>query len=141
MTAPSPLTALVGPGTARDVACSIGAARAFVGAACLLFPSLARVWVGPAGGSAGAKVLSRSLAARDLVLGYGTASSAPGPDLRKWALLSAASDGVDAIGTVLAYRHMPRARRALIALASVGAAAAGVLAATSLGEGPPGTAG
>lgn len=116
---------------ADSLAKSIAGVRAAVGVTCLFAPSLARVWVGPEGGRAPGRVLSRSLAARDIALGYGTVRSR-GAVLRKWALLSALSDAADAVGTVMAYGDLPRLRRAAVALVSAAAAGAGVLAAASL---------
>ena len=45
--------------------------RTAIGAITLLAPSLARLWVGAPGRTAGGKILSRSLAVREIVLGGG----------------------------------------------------------------------
>src|SRR5581483_7557211 len=84
----------------------IAAGRTVIGLCCLAAPSLARVWLGREASSTPAKVLSRSLAARDVVLGLGTAMSRD-DSLPTWVGLSAVADTVDALGTLLAYKKLP----------------------------------
>ena len=112
----------------------VAVVRTGVGAACLAFPSLAALWVGRTGATEGGRVLSRSLAARDIALGAGTMLAAGNRSrLRTWAAMSALGDLVDMGGTLRA-RDIPRSSRWLVAAASAGAVAAGALATVSLGE-------
>lgn len=119
------------PDQAKQLGKAIASTRAALGITCLVAPSLARVWLGPAALTPAAQVLSRSLAARDLALGAGT-NQASGSSLRKWLLLSALSDATDMAGTLMTYAQLPKGRRLFVAFASGGAALAGVGAALSL---------
>ena len=62
---------------ARAIALAVGALRAGVGAVTLVAPSWASLWVGPGGSSVESRVLSRSLAARDISLGAGAVWRGP----------------------------------------------------------------
>ena len=116
---------------ARQLVKAIAQVRAAVALACLVFPSLARGWVGPGGATPAARVLSRSLAARDLALGLGTAQAKEGT-LRRWAFVSAVGDATDAIGTILCHGSLPKARRLAVTATSAAAARAGLVAAAAL---------
>lgn len=127
---------ILSPHQARKVGRSIAAVRLAVGAACLIRPSLARAWLGNSARSPAAMVLSRSMAGRDMALGYGT-YRAKQAGLSTWLVLSAVADTVDATGTVLARGHIPKARCVAVAAFSALAAAAGLASAASLRD-PPG---
>ncbi len=128
---------VMGPGRARRLAVGVAVVRTGVGAACLAVPSLAALWVGRPGTTGGGRVLSRSLAARDVVLGAGTMLAAGNPGrLRTWAAVSAFGDLVDMGGTLSA-RDIPRLSRWLVAGASAAAVAAGAIAAAASTTGVP----
>jgi hypothetical protein len=57
---------------------------------------------------------------------------AEGPELSRWAVLSGLTDAVDAFGTLMARRHLPKGRRTVIAVVSAVAAIAGSAAAASI---------
>ncbi|MGZ6675385.1 MAG: hypothetical protein ACXVFM_23855 [Solirubrobacteraceae bacterium] len=87
---------------------AFGAGRALVGVALLAAPApIARGWVGVDGTPA--TVLSRSLGARDLVLGAGLAlATARGGDPRLWLAGGVLADTVDGVATVAAGDDIPR---------------------------------
>jgi hypothetical protein len=119
---------------ARDVALLLAIIRTGIGVTTLLAPSLARLWVGAPGASAGGRTLSRSLAVREIVLGWGTLLAASDPErLRVWLAAGAFGDCVDALGTV-STSGLPRWPRLLVTLTSGAAAVAGGAAALSLPE-------
>jgi hypothetical protein len=117
---------------ARKVGLLLATIRTAIGVTTLVAPSLARLWVGAAGASPGGKALSRSLAVREIVLGYGAimAGSDPGR-LRTWLSAAALCDTVDALGTA-ATPGLPRWPRVLVTITSGTAAVAGGVAALSL---------
>jgi hypothetical protein len=128
---------------ARDVGLALATIRTAIGVVTLLAPSLARLWVGAPGRTAGGKTLSRALAVREIVLGAGTlmATSDRGR-LRMWLAAGAFADGVDALGTA-STSGLPKWPRVLVTLSSGAAAVAGGAAAVSLsdeGFAPPQTA-
>ena len=98
----------------------------------LAAPSLAKLWVGAPGASPGGRALSRSLAAREIVLGCGTlfASGDPGR-LRAWLAAGACCDGVDALSSART-SGLPWFPRIMVTLTSGAAATAGAAAAQSL---------
>ncbi|MGH9107223.1 MAG: hypothetical protein ACRDZX_15610 [Acidimicrobiales bacterium] len=111
---------------------ALGGTRVLLGVALLAAPSLARLWVGAAGRTPGGRVLSRSLAARDLALGAGAIFARGHPErLRTWVSLAALGDLVDTLGTAAA-SGLAKPARVLVTLSSAGAAAAGTVAAFSL---------
>ncbi len=83
---------------ARDVAVLLASVRTAIGLTFLVAPSLAKLWVGASGRSPGGRALSRSLAAREVVLGCGTLLAISDPSrLRGWLAAGAFCDGVDAL--------------------------------------------
>jgi hypothetical protein len=110
---------------------AIAGFRATVGTACLLAPGLAKLWVGRSSITPGAKILSRSLAARDVALGLGTGIAEP-ISLPKWVALSAVCDAVDALGTFAGHKAIGGWRRSLVTAVSAGSAIAGLTAAAKL---------
>jgi hypothetical protein len=125
--APAPPPGLVG--AVGGPVAVVAAARLAVGGACLVAPALSRLWLGPAAGGPAARVLSRSLAARDIVLAWG-ALSATGAARSRWARAGIACDAADAVGTLLAGRSAPRGRRVAVGLVSAAAAITVALATT-----------
>lgn len=118
---------------ARHLAISIAGVRAAVGASCLLVPAMAKFWVGPGTFTPGAKILSRSLAGRDVAMGLGT-GMADRTSLRKWTALSAFCDAVDALGTFAGYKGLGGGRRFTVTVVSAASAVAGFVAAANLGS-------
>ena len=89
----------------------------------LVTPGLfARLWIGASGRSPGVRVLTRAVGIRDVVLGLGLLRSTElGHDDHSWLVLGAASDAVDALATLAAFRHLPRVRRWIIVASAAGA--------------------
>lgn len=108
----------------RQVAALWGAARIALGATAIVAPRAGtRVWVGRVVPEAGPTVLGRALGGRDIALGAGTLGSAlAGRDLTTWAVACGAADAVDGIATLVSRRSLPRGRRELVVVASLGSA-------------------
>jgi hypothetical protein len=96
--------------------------RAGIGAAMLAAPGLvARSWVGEAGGSPGARVLTTALGGRDVAIGLGLARAVRSGDrAAPWLLAGVFADAVDLAATVRWRRSLPPA-----AVVGIGALAAG----------------
>src|SRR5204863_239975 len=76
----------------------------------------------------------RTVGARELVVGLGTLDAlANAGDVSRWAVWNMVCDGTDAIGIVLAWRHVPRLRRVGVLASALAAVAA---SATSLAAAP-----
>ena len=117
---------------ARDVGLLLAIIRTAIGAITLLAPSLARLWVGAPGRTAGGKILSRSLAVREIVLGGGALLATSDRErLRMWLAAGAVGDCVDALGTA-STSELPKWPRVLVTLGSGAAAVAGGAAVLSL---------
>jgi hypothetical protein len=103
---------------ARDLALSNARGRMAIGAALVLAPRLAGpMWIGADGERPGAKVLARSLGARDLALGLGTAVALDrGAPVRGWLEGAALADAVDLVGALLAGDSIPQGKRLSVAL-------------------------
>jgi hypothetical protein len=116
---------------ARDLAVGLFAGRIAIGVLSLLAPGLVgRAMIGPDGESGGTRVLLRVVGARDLALGIGVLAaldrSAP---VRGWLRASAIVDGLDAVGSLLARRHLrPTVFPAVAVAATTGALLSGWLA-------------
>lgn len=124
----------------RDLAKNYAAGRVAIGILLLLFPRrLAKALWGEAGGTPAVAFFTRLVGARDAILGAGTLAALQQEGtaaVRPWMTYGAAADGVDALATLLAYRHLPKRRRfALLVLASGGAATGGYLM-TSMVDAP-----
>jgi hypothetical protein len=109
----------------------LAAGRVLIGLTLFAAPDLvARPWVGDDARSAGARVLARSMGARDAALGVGTLVAAGDrAQLRRWLLASSACDAADFLAT-LPGPHSP-ARTIVLVFAAAGAAG-GVVAAASV---------
>ena len=119
----------------RSIARITAAGRVAIGAALLIAPRAAtRAWIGESGGQAGAKLLARGLGGRDLILGLGVINALDRGDPRAadWVRASALADGADAVGTALAFRHLPKRSRFGVLLLAGGAAVVGFVAADNL---------
>jgi len=109
----------------RQIVRTLACARIAVGASLLVAPGrVGGRWIGPVTDDGAARLAVRSLAVRDLALGVGTLHALTGDEpARPWALAGAASDLVDAVGTLVAARRVGL-RRALPAIAIALAAGA-----------------
>jgi hypothetical protein len=108
----------------RNLARQVALGRAVLGAALVALPARAcGGWVGPDAATAGGRVLTEGLGARDLALGLGTLRAlSKGESLRTWFLASALADAVDCIATVRARGSIPAAPAiGVTALAATGA--------------------
>jgi hypothetical protein len=105
-----------------SLAIAFGAGRALIGAALLAVPApIARRWVGA--DDTPATLLSRSLGARDLVIGAGLAlAAARGGDPRMWLAGGVLADTVDGVATLAAGDDIPRNGRVAITALAGGSA-------------------
>jgi len=117
---------------ARQIAEAIALGRIAIGITALLAPTVPlRPWVGrDFAWQPRAKLLARSLGARDLALGVGVMLAlrhkAP---VRGWVEGSALADVGDSLATLLEFGSLPKSGRWLVLASAAGAAAAGRLAA------------
>jgi hypothetical protein len=120
---------------ARQLAETIAWSRIVIGAVALLAPTVPlRPWVGrDFAWQPRAKLLARSLGARDLALGLGVLLAlrhdAP---VRGWVEGAGVADAGDALATLLAFGKLPKATRWLVLLSAAGAAGAARLAAPAV---------
>jgi hypothetical protein len=107
------------------IAIANAGARVAIGVAFLVAPRvLGGRWFGPDAASPVAGVVTRMVAARDLVLGIGMLRAlGRGEPLRPWFALAVGVESVDGLAALAARRHLPKWTTA----ATVGAAAAGWL--------------
>lgn len=134
------------------LAVGIAAGRLAVGVGALAAPGVPLAfWVDDEDvGRPAARLLARALGGRDVALAAGAlAAAACRLPLRPWTLAGAAADGVDALATAMAWRHLPPRRRRLVLGLAGGAALTSAVAAVLQGGGfgpqgegcgPPGTA-
>jgi hypothetical protein len=118
-------------GQAQTAARMLAAGRVLIGAVLFAVPDLVAVpWVGDDARTSGARVIARSMAARDAALGVGTlVSVGDRGQLRRWLLASSACDAADFVATLSGPRSS--ARTVVLAFAAAGAVA-GVAAAASV---------
>ena len=110
---------------ARDLAVGLSAGRIAIGVVSLLAPGLVgRAMMGPVGDSGATRVALRVVGARDVALGIGVLAALDrGTPVRGWLRASAVADGLDAVGSLLARRHL----RPAVSPASAAAATSGAL--------------
>ena len=123
----------------RDVARSYAGGRIGIGILLLLFPRLMAkgLWGASAAGSPAVLFFSRLVGARDAILGAGTLAALQGEDtaaVRPWMSYGAAADAVDAVATLLAYKHLPKRKRFLLLSMAAGGAATGGYLMTSMSD-------
>jgi len=119
----------------RQLAYLVAWGRVGIGVTAAVAPSLlARPWIGDAADGAGARLLARAMAGRDLALGLGTLRGLAQSDqaARPWVALGGLADSVDAVATIIAFRALPRRSRWGIAALTIGAAAVSTRAASAL---------
>jgi len=116
---------------ARQLATSVAWGRIAIGATAMVAPSVPlRPWVGrDVAWRPRAKLLARSLGARDLALGLGVILAlrhdAP---VRGWVEGGGLADASDALGTLIAFGTLPKFGRWAVLLSAAGAAATAGLA-------------
>ena len=117
---------------ARQIAEAIALGRIGIGIIALVAPTVPlRPWVGrDFAWQPRAKLLARSLGARDLALGVGVmlALRHKSP-VRGWVEGAALADAGDTLATLLAFGKLPKSGRWLVLASAAGAAAAARLAA------------
>ena len=120
---------------ARQLAETVAWGRIAIGITALVAPTVPlRPWVGrDFAWQPRAKLLARSLGARDLALGIGVilALRHDGP-VRGWVEGSGVADAGDCLATLLAFGKLPKAGRWLVLLSAAGAAAAARVAAPAV---------
>lgn len=122
---------------ARQLAEAVAWGRIGIGITALLAPTAPlRPWVGrDFAWQPRAKLLARSLGARDIALGLGVILAlrhdAP---VRGWVEGGGVADAGDVVATLLAFPKLPKGGRWLVLLSAAGAAAAARLAAPALDE-------
>jgi hypothetical protein len=122
---------------ARQIAETIALGRIAIGIVALVAPTVPlRPWVGrDFAWQPRAKLLARSLGARDLALGLGVilAMRHDAP-VRGWVEGSGLADAGDVLSTLLAFGKLPKGGRWMVLLSAAGAAAAARLASTAIDE-------
>jgi hypothetical protein len=117
---------------ARQIAETIALGRIAIGIVALVAPSVPlRPWVGrDFAWQPRAKLLARSLGARDLALGVGVMLALRHKTpVRGWVEGAALADAGDTLATLLAFGKLPKRGRWLVLASAAGAAAAARLAA------------
>jgi hypothetical protein len=119
----------------RQIARTIAVGRIALGAAGLLAPGLvARSAFGIPGSRHDVKIIVRSAAVRDLVLGLGAVRSlGEGGDAAAWVRAGAVCDAGDLVAAVAASRGLPRLRALGIVAGAAAGAVGGWRAASRLG--------
>ena len=117
----------------RELAKYYAGGRIGIGILLLLFPRrMAKgLWGAGVAGTPAVLFFSRIVGARDAILGAGAMAALQGEGtaaVRPWMSYGAAADAVDAVATLLAYKHLPKRKRfALLTMAAAGAATGGYL--------------
>jgi len=123
--------------TARLGATALAGLRVAIGLGAAVAPRMVlRPWVGPRlAGEKAAPMLGRSLGGRDLALALGAliALKEEGP-ARGWVEAGALADASDAIGMLLAFRHLPERTRWQVLILTIGAVAAGGVIAPAIDQ-------
>ncbi|HZR11613.1 MAG TPA: hypothetical protein VFC33_00030 [Acidimicrobiia bacterium] len=119
---------------ARRAVSAIAWSRVAFGVAAMAAPvTAARLWTGEDDRGPLTRVMVRSLGARDVALGLGAVLAlrhdAP---VRGWVEGGGLADAADTVGTLLAFRALPRARRWLVLATSAAAMASARILSTSV---------
>lgn len=109
----------------------LGIGRLVIGTALTLAPRLTgRTWLGDVVDQPAVAVAVRSLGARDVAIGAGLVRAVDrGADTGPWLFASVAADAADAIGTLLAWKHLPGRGRAMTFVLASAATGVGLRAA------------
>jgi hypothetical protein len=111
---------------------AVAAGRIGLGVALMLRPArVTTPLLGRDAGRAGALVVSRGLAARDVALGAG-ALAASDAQLRPWVAAAVLADVTDLVATVAAGDSLPLAGRVLVGAVAASGAALGAIALAGL---------
>lgn len=115
----------------QTIARQLGIGRILIGTGLTLAPRLTgRQWLGDVASQPSAAVAVRCLGARDLAIGVGLVRALDrGAHPTPWLIAASAADAADAMGTLLAWKHLPPRGRLLTALMATGGALAGARAA------------
>lgn len=118
----------------RELARNLALGRVAFGAAMVLLPgAMAKRWVGPDGGHAGTKVITRGFGARDIALGMATLDALDdGRPVAQLIELGVLCDAVDAGAALFAGRTVPWSRRLLTVILAGAATALGIRLAGTL---------
>src|SRR5436305_8276005 len=101
--------------------------RLLIGSGFLLSPQTAmRPWIGRAAQRPTARLLTRVVGSRDVVLAVGTLTAADA--LPRWLAAALAADAADVVLTVSARDHLPRAGAAVVVAVAGGGVALGAAA-------------
>ena len=116
----------------RLIARAIAAGRVGLGTGLAIAPQrFTRLWLGPDSRRAATQVASRSLGARDAILGAGALLADEG-QLRAWVAAAVVADTADLVATVAAGRSVPIAGRVIVGAFALGGAALGAVALAGL---------
>lgn len=123
----------------RDLARSYAGGRIAIGVLLLLFPRLTvkGLWGAEAAGSPPVMFLTRLVGVRDAIIGAGAIAALQGEGtgaVRPWMSYGAAADAIDAVATLLAYKHLPKRKRFMLLGAAAGGAATGAYLMTSMAD-------
>ncbi len=118
----------------RDLARLLAWGRIAIGGALFLAPrTAAKWWSGEEQPAFPNNMIVRGLAARDVILGAGTAVAlGSGGSASSWLQACAAADASDAVGTLSAFRDLPKGRALLYLATELGAAVLGLSLAEAL---------
>ncbi|MPZ71523.1 MAG: hypothetical protein GEU71_18695 [Actinobacteria bacterium] len=119
---------------AADLARMLSSARIAIGIALLIAPGrVMTAWTGEDNPSPALKHAGRSMGARDVALGLGSLVALDrSKSVSRWLEAQAFSDAADCIGTLIAFKHMPRFKRWGYLILEGGAAFLGVQLAAAL---------
>jgi hypothetical protein len=120
---------------ANDLARMLSSARIAIGVALFIAPArVMHAWTGE-DSSPGMKHAARSMGARDIAIGLGTLVAMDrNRSVSRWLEAQAFSDAADAVGTLLAFKHMPRFKRWVFLVVEGGAAFLGMQLAEAFQE-------
>jgi hypothetical protein len=114
--------------TDKQRAVALSLARVAFGAAFVAAPGVLKGWLGDDAKRPATRAVIRAFGVRDLALGvaaYSAVSAGDQVGAQRMLQVGAACDAVDALATVVAFRHLPRAGALLTLATAVGAAATG----------------
>ena len=120
----------------EDLARMLSTGRIAIGIALIVAPGrIATAWTGEPNPSPGMKHVARSMGARDVALGLGTLVALDrSKSVSRWLEAQAFSDAADCLGTLIAFKHMPRFKRWGYLILEGGAAFLGVQLAAAFEE-------
>jgi hypothetical protein len=122
----------------RTLALAHASGRIAAGAALALAPgTVGRAWVGRAGGTPGARVITTAMGARDAAIGLGLADALRGGgEPSGWIRAAVLADLVDLTATLRARRDVPALALIGVSALAAGSAALGVYLDRALAQAP-----